>query len=137
MSRRNRLLLALCLLRIRDPLLLYLYELPEGPSRLLLVALFSLMIPICGQLTLALGRGRLRDQLAVELLAIPGLLLSSRPGIIAFWLAQVGLYMLWIHEDQRSASVGGTQGESAVVRSGAGHQGGGTSSPLTQQCQRP
>ena len=97
MNDRSSFFAALFFLRLYPPVLLYLQELPEGPSGPMTFALLGLLIPACGDAALAFGSGRVQYQLALEACGLGTLLLSlPNPGLIGFCLAQVGLLVLSI-----------------------------------------
>lgn len=99
MNTRRSFFAALFLLRLPYPLLLYLQELPEGPSAPLIWVIIALLLPACGHLSLALNRGRARHQLALETGALLILFLCHpNPGLIGFCLAQVGLLVLSLRQ---------------------------------------
>jgi len=95
MNERLTFFLALFCLRLYPPILLYLQELPEGPSSGLTWRLCALLVPACGNAALALGLGRVRHQLSVELCCLSVLIVSDTDlSLIGFCLAHIGLLVL-------------------------------------------
>ena len=89
--------IGLLLFRLYPPLVLYLQELPEGPSPLATCRLIALLLPPCGFIAMILGYGRLRHQLSIEAMGLLTLVfVHTQLSLIGFCLAQIGLLVLFV-----------------------------------------